>query len=79
MGRNLRASGGAGALLLGRHREPFTAGEVGDDEKPQVLRAYLKRWRAEVGAFFEGIGPDASDEELRNIAPGYPVFRLRDR
>jgi hypothetical protein len=32
-----------------------------------------------VGIFFEGVGPDAPDEELRRIAPGYPVFRLRDR
>jgi deazaflavin-dependent oxidoreductase (nitroreductase family) len=77
--RNLRASGGEGTLLLGSRREPFTAGELGDDEKPVVLRAYLKRWKAEIGVFFKGVGPDASDEELRRIAPGYPVFRLRDR
>jgi deazaflavin-dependent oxidoreductase (nitroreductase family) len=77
--RNLRASGGEGALLLGRRREPFTAGELSDDEKPRVLRAYLKRWKAEIGVFFEGVDPDTPDEELRRIAPGYPVFRLRDR
>jgi hypothetical protein len=41
-----------------------------------VLRAYLRKWRFEVGAFFEGVGPDASDEELLRIASGYPVFRL---
>ena len=78
-GRNLRAGGGEGTLLLGRRREPFTAAEIGDDEKPPLLRAYLKRWKAEVGVFFQGVGPDAPDEELRRIAPGYPVFRLRDR
>ncbi len=77
--RNLRASGGEGTLLLGRRREPFAAAELGDDEKPRLLRAYLKRWKAEVGIFFEGVGPDAPDEELRRIAPGYPVFRLRAR
>jgi deazaflavin-dependent oxidoreductase (nitroreductase family) len=74
--RNLRASGAEGTLLLGRRREPFVATELGDDEKPRVLRAYLKRWKAEVGMFFEGVGADAPDEELRRIAPGYPVFRL---
>lgn len=77
--RNLRASGGEGTLLLGRRREPFAATELDDDEKPRLLRAYLKRWKAEVGVFFEGVGADAPDEELRRIAPGYPVFRLRDR
>jgi deazaflavin-dependent oxidoreductase (nitroreductase family) len=73
--RNLRASGG-GRLLLGRRSEEFTAVEVPEDERPPVLRAYLKRWKAEVGVFFGGVGPDSSDEELRRIAPDHPVFRL---
>lgn len=73
--RNLRASG-RGRLLLGRRAEPFTATELSDDEKPPLLRAYLKRWKAEVGIFFDGVGPDSSDEELRRIAPDHPVFRL---
>jgi deazaflavin-dependent oxidoreductase (nitroreductase family) len=77
--RNLRASSGQGTLLLGRRQEPFAATELADEEKPPLLRAYLKRWKAEVGVFFEGVGADASDEELLRIAPGYPVFRLRDR
>ena len=73
--RNLRASG-EGRLLLGRTAEPFTATELGDDEKVPLLRAYLKRWRMEVGVFFGGVGPDSPDEELRRIAPDHPVFRL---
>jgi deazaflavin-dependent oxidoreductase (nitroreductase family) len=77
--RNLRASGGEGTLLLGRRREPFVATELGDDEKPRLLRAYLKRWKAEVGIFFKGVGADAPDEELRRIAPDYPVFRLNTK
>jgi deazaflavin-dependent oxidoreductase (nitroreductase family) len=77
--RNLRASGGQGALLLGKRREEFAATELDDDDKPALLRAYLKRWKAEIGMFFEGVGPDASDQDLRRIAPGYPVFRLSDR
>jgi deazaflavin-dependent oxidoreductase (nitroreductase family) len=75
--RNLRASGGKGVLLLGRRREPFEATELGDDEKPPLLRAYLKRWKAEIGVFFKGVTPDSTDDELRSIAPGYPVFQLR--
>jgi deazaflavin-dependent oxidoreductase (nitroreductase family) len=74
--RNLRVSG-EGRLCLGRRRESFTAVEVVDPtEKAAILRAYLKRWKAEVGVFFEGVGPDSSEEELRRIAPGHPVFRI---
>ncbi len=38
-----------------------------------ILRAYLKRWKAEVGVFFDGVGPDSSEQELRadgREAPG---------
>ncbi|WP_340558950.1 nitroreductase family deazaflavin-dependent oxidoreductase [Streptomyces sp. GSL17-111] len=73
--RNLRVAGG-GELRLGRRTERFTAVEVPDEEKPPLLRAYLRRWKAEVGAFFDGVGPDATDAELLAIAPKHPVFRL---
>jgi deazaflavin-dependent oxidoreductase (nitroreductase family) len=73
--RNLRASG-EGRLWLGRRAEPFTATELSDDEKPPLLRAYLKRWKAEVGIFFDGVGPDSTEDELRRIAPDHPVFKL---
>lgn len=76
--RNLRASG-EGRLILGRHAEPFTATEVADDDKPELLRRYLKRWKWEVGAFFDGVGPDSSAAELRRIAPDHPVFSIRTR
>lgn len=74
--RNLRASG-QGRLLLGRHAEQFTARELADEEKPPVLRAYLKRWKAEVGMFFDGVDADSGEADLRRIAPDHPVFRLR--
>lgn len=73
--RNLRASG-QGRLLLGRRSEAFAADELDDRDKAPVLRAYLKRWKAEVGVFFEGVGPDSSEQELARIAPNHPVFRL---
>jgi len=72
---NMRVAGG-GELLLGRRVEEFTATEMTDDDKPEILRAYLKRWKAEVGVFFGGVGPDSTDEELRAIAPKHPVFRI---
>jgi deazaflavin-dependent oxidoreductase (nitroreductase family) len=72
---NMRAAGG-GELYLGKHVDTFTAAEVGDDDKTPILRAYLKRWKAEVGVFFNGVGPDSPDDELRRIAPDHPVFEI---
>ncbi|WP_316743356.1 nitroreductase family deazaflavin-dependent oxidoreductase [Streptomyces sp. MK7] len=72
---NMRAAGG-GELRLGKRVEVFTATEVADDDKAPLLRAYLKRWKAEVGIFFDGVGPDSPEAELRRIAPNHPVFRL---
>jgi F420H(2)-dependent quinone reductase len=74
--RNLRATGYAGELHVGRRVEPFVATEIADDDKPAILRAYLKRWKFEVGVFFDGVDAKAPDEKLREIAPGYPVFRI---
>jgi deazaflavin-dependent oxidoreductase (nitroreductase family) len=75
--RNLRAAGD-GQLKVGRRVEQFTASELDDDVKVDVLRAYLRRWKWEVGMFFQGVGPKASDDELRLIAPDHPVFRIAD-
>ena len=74
--RNLRAAG-TGELHLGRRVETFTAAELGTDEKSPVLRAYLKRWKFEVGMFFDGVDGDSPEAELRRIAPQHPVFRIR--
>ncbi len=73
--RNLRVAGD-GELRVGRRIQVFRATELADTEKVEVLRAYLKRWKAEVGTFFGGVGADASDADLLRIAPDHPVFRL---
>jgi deazaflavin-dependent oxidoreductase (nitroreductase family) len=73
--RNLRASG-EGRLLVGRRSEPFRAEEIPDEQKPPLLRAYLERWSWEVGAFFDGVGPRSSEQELSEAASKHPVFRL---
>ncbi|MGH9106557.1 MAG: nitroreductase family deazaflavin-dependent oxidoreductase [Acidimicrobiales bacterium] len=75
--RNVRADNGKLDLLVGRHRQHYVATEMADDEKGEILRAYLKRWKAEVGVFFEGVGPESTEEEIRAIAPRHPVFSLR--
>jgi deazaflavin-dependent oxidoreductase (nitroreductase family) len=74
--RNLRVAGG-GELRVGRRVEQFTATELPDAEKAGVLRAYLRRWKLEVGVFFDGVNADAPDSKLLEIAPGYPVFLIR--
>lgn len=73
--RNLRVAG-TGELVVGHRVEPFAATELADVDKPAVLRAYLRKWKFEVGVFFDGIGPDATDDELLRVASGYPVFRV---
>ena len=73
--RNIRATG-QGELRVGGHSEAITVEELPDDAKPDILRAYLKRWAFEVGMFFQGVDADAPAEELRRIAPDYPVFRI---
>jgi deazaflavin-dependent oxidoreductase (nitroreductase family) len=76
--RNVRAGSDA-ELRLGPRREPIQLVELADAEKPDLLRHYLQRWKWEVGQFFEGVGPDASEEEIKRIAPNHPVFRISNR
>ncbi|MFC5064765.1 nitroreductase family deazaflavin-dependent oxidoreductase [Actinomycetospora atypica] len=71
--RNVRAAGTA-QLTVGRRTEQIGVREVTGPEVVPVLRAYLKAWAWEVGAFFEGVGADSTDAELAAIAPRHPVF-----
>jgi hypothetical protein len=74
--RNLRAAG-TGELRVGRRTEVFRGRELSsDEEKVPVLRAYLERWKFEVGAFFDGVGPDSGDAEFLAIADRHPVFEI---
>jgi deazaflavin-dependent oxidoreductase (nitroreductase family) len=73
--KNLRASG-EGRLVVGKRAQPFKAVEIVDADRPVLLRAYLKKWKFEVGVFFAGVGPDSTDDELARIAPDHPVFLL---
>ena len=75
--RNVRAADGRLDLLLGRTRQHWVATELTDDQKPPVLRAYLHRWKAEVGVFFEGVSAESTDDELVAAGPNHPVFALR--
>jgi deazaflavin-dependent oxidoreductase (nitroreductase family) len=73
--RNLRAAG-TGELRVGRSTEVFRGRELSEEEKVPVLRAYLKRWKVEVGVFFDGVGPESGDEEIQAIAGKHPAFEV---
>ena len=73
--RNLRAAG-TGELRVGKRAESFRGRELTDDQKVPVLRAYLRRWKTEVGIFFEGTGADSRDDQLRATAPKHPAFEV---
>jgi deazaflavin-dependent oxidoreductase (nitroreductase family) len=75
--RNLRAAG-EGELRVGRRVQRFRPTELADADKTDVLRAYVKRWKFEVGKFFEGFDPDGPDDQLAEMAPGFPVFRIEN-
>lgn len=74
--RNLRAVG-TGELRLGRRAESFSGRELTDDEKVPVLRAYLKKWKAEVGIFFEGVTGRARPSRVYACRPLTGLHRPR--
>jgi hypothetical protein len=73
--RNIRVSRD-GQLRVGRRVEAFRAAELADEVKVPVLREYLRKWGWEIGAFFEGVDKNSTDDDLARIAPGFPVFRV---
>ncbi|MGH9298582.1 MAG: nitroreductase family deazaflavin-dependent oxidoreductase [Acidimicrobiales bacterium] len=77
--RNVRAEGGRLDLVVGRRRASYVATELAGADKIRVLRAYLRRWKAEVGMFFDGVGPDSTDEQIGAITSRHPVFSLAPR
>jgi hypothetical protein len=76
--RNVRANGGRLDLVLGRRRSHVVATELDDAVKAEILRAYLARWKTEVGTFFDGVDDTSSDAELAAVAHRHPAFVLAD-
>jgi deazaflavin-dependent oxidoreductase (nitroreductase family) len=73
--RNVRAAGSC-RLRVGRRVEEVMVEELDAADAAPVLRAYLRRWKWEVGAFFDGLDADAPEAELAAAAPKHPTFRL---
>jgi deazaflavin-dependent oxidoreductase (nitroreductase family) len=76
--RNLRQAEAA-TLSLGGVQQVIHANVVPDEEKPPILRAYLRRWARTGGRYFDVPDGDVGDSELERIAPAHPVFRLTHR
>ncbi len=74
--RNVRHAGGHLVLILGRRRQLCTAREIPAHDAVPVLRAYLRRWKFEVGMFFDGLTPDSTDAEWAAVAADHPVFEI---
>jgi hypothetical protein len=67
-----------GPQRAGRRRPERVARELPDSEKSPILRAYLRKWKMEVGVFFDGVSADSEEEDVQRIAPDHPVFVLSD-
>jgi deazaflavin-dependent oxidoreductase (nitroreductase family) len=74
--RNVRAADGRLALIVGRRRTEYVAAEVTGEAKRDILRSYLRRWKMEVGVFFDGVDANSTDEQFDAIASKHPVFVL---
>jgi hypothetical protein len=72
--RNAVASGTV-SLQKGRWSQEFDVRLVSDDEKPEILKSYLDRYRLTVQRYF--LLPASSPAEaFLPFTPDYPVFEL---
>jgi len=75
--RNAEAAGEV-TLKKGAARKPYGLRALTDAEKPEILKAYLDRFRKEVQGYFP-IPADSPAEAFRELASGYPAFELIPR
>jgi deazaflavin-dependent oxidoreductase (nitroreductase family) len=73
--RNAEVAGEV-ALRKGWHSQRWQLRPVPDAEKPQILSAYLARFRPTVQRYFP-VPAGAAPEAFALIASRYPVFELR--
>jgi len=72
--RNAEAAGEV-TLKKGRTRQRFGLRALDDNEKPEVLKAYLDTFRREVQQYFP-VKAGAPAEAFRAVAERYPAFEL---
>jgi hypothetical protein len=69
-----RSEAGTGELRVGRLTEAFRGRELSDEEKGAGAASLPEAVKVEVGAFFDGVGPDSSDAKILAIAAKHPAF-----
>jgi deazaflavin-dependent oxidoreductase (nitroreductase family) len=75
--RNAIASGKV-SLKKGRRSEEFGSRLLSDDEKPEILKSYLDRYKLTVQRYFP-LPAGSPTEAFRSLAGDYPVFELNSR
>jgi deazaflavin-dependent oxidoreductase (nitroreductase family) len=72
--RNAIASGTV-SLKKGRRSEIFCIRSLSDDEKPEILKSYLDRYKLTVQRYFP-VPAGSPTEAFRPLTAEYPVFEL---
>src|SRR5215813_559993 len=72
--RNVIAIGEA-VLVKGGGRERVSLKLIADDDRPEILKAYLDRYKLTVQRYFP-IQAGAPLEAFQPLAPQYPVFEI---
>jgi len=72
--RNAEAAGEV-ILKRGRQRRSFKLRALSDQEKPEILKAYLDRFKAQVQKFFP-VPAGSAVEAFRELVGSYPAFEL---
>jgi len=75
--RNAEAAGEI-TLKRGSKRLRYGLRPIADEQKPEILKAYLDRYASAVKKFFP-VSPGEPVEAFRPIAGNYPVFELEVR
>lgn len=72
--RNAEAAGEV-TLKKGRIRQSFRLRPIPDQEKPEILKAYLERFTGTVQRYFP-VPAGSAPQVFAAIAPHYPAFEL---
>jgi|SRR5450631_3356957 deazaflavin-dependent oxidoreductase (nitroreductase family) len=72
--RNAEAAGEV-TLKKGKSRQRFRLRALSDQEKPEILKAYLDRFKSEVQRFFE-VPAGAPVEAFAEVVASHPAFEL---
>ena len=72
--RNVIASGDA-ILVKGANRERIRLEIIADNDRPEILKAYLDRYKLTVQRYFP-IPAGSPLESFQPLAPRYPVFEV---